>query len=113
MLTGRASGSQLEVREVDLISSYLAVANCVSPCLRFDATMLLLEGNTMITMNPSGWAGTGSESVCKTGIIIGYEVVGLPPTDRAYIANDGWNQEHWQTLRVKDGISSSWMGDFA
>jgi hypothetical protein len=44
------------------------------------------------------------------GAIIQYRVGGLPPEERAYIANFGGDS--WRVFHTKKGIDAHWDGDY-
>jgi len=54
----------------------------------------------------------------KDRVITGYQVVGMPPNQQAFINNvgshleDGFHEAQWMIRRVVNGVSSEWQGDF-
>lgn len=49
----------------------------------------------------------------KRAAYICTELTDCPPNEEALVANEGWNQDRWEFLRLKDGINAEWTGDFA
>ncbi len=49
-----------------------------------------------------------------TGPIMQYEVQGMPTGQKAFVANMEGSQRpaRWQVLRVKNGFSRGWRGDY-
>jgi hypothetical protein len=59
----------------------------------------------MLTLHESGWMcdGRGQNREATA-----FEVLGLPQSQQAWIANGGYNRQEWQILRVIDGVSGNW-----
>ena len=53
----------------------------------------------MLTLHEYIWAGQGP-GLLQNRTAIGFEVVGLPPSQQAWIATDNHD---WQVLRATDG----------
>lgn len=65
-----------------------------------------------LTKHEVGWVRNGP--VYGTGLVYQYRVGGLPPNEKAFIANFGsCHHARWKTLRVRDGVSGGWRGDYA
>jgi len=61
-----------------------------------------------LTLREVGHAGSGLD-MSKWDKVFQYEVLGLPPTEQAWIAE----MDHvWQILRVKDGVQGHWTGSY-
>lgn len=57
-------------------------------------------------------AGEGSDLSNWTDVVQ-YEVQGLPPGERVWVANfGGRHKASWRILRAKDGVQSDWTGDY-
>jgi len=41
-----------------------------------------------------------------------YELRGLPPGDQVFINNQADENNHWQILRVKNGVQGDWSGNY-
>jgi hypothetical protein len=62
----------------------------------------------MLKLHEYMWYGEGP-SLAENRRAIGFEVLGLPESQQAWIANDG---HRWQVLRAKDGVQGHWSGRF-
>ena len=62
----------------------------------------------MLTLHEFMWRGDGP-SPGPNDKPIGYEVVGLPNFQRAWIATDNHS---WQVLRESNGVLGEWYGRF-
>ena len=60
-----------------------------------------------LTMRPILSSRTGV--VMVTGMPDQYKVVGLPAGQKAWIKKDG---DHWNILRVSDGMQAKWGGNY-
>jgi hypothetical protein len=69
---------------------------------------------TQLSLHVLGTAGNGSD-IRHWDTIFEYEVRGLPPGERAFIANfGGHNEAHWRILRAKNEVhQGSWAGDYS
>jgi hypothetical protein len=65
--------------------------------------------STTFTLRPIGRSGEGSDS-SKWDHVYQYEVLGLPPAQRATIAE--MEGRRWKTLRTQDGVQGSWVGEY-
>jgi len=58
-------------------------------------------------MYPNNWLLDGTRRVCE------YRAH-FSPTDEVFIANFGAPfRDDWRTLRIKNGVSGDWMGNYA
>jgi hypothetical protein len=49
----------------------------------------------------------------RKGPIIQYRVGGLPPGERAFIANFGaGHEDSWRVFHTKKGLDADWKGDY-
>jgi hypothetical protein len=62
----------------------------------------------MLTLHEYMWAGEGP-SLSENRTTIGYEVLGMPHSHRAWIAND---RHRWQILRATNGVHGEWSGQY-
>ena len=64
------------------------------------------------TMHASAWLSSGGQP-WGTGRVIRYEVMGLPPGEEISIADFGGpNFPRWESLRIKNRVSSGWVGNY-
>jgi hypothetical protein len=67
---------------------------------------------TSLSLQVLGTAGEGSD-LRHWDTIFEYEVRGLPPGERAFIANfGGRNEAHLKVLRVHGEVQEQWTGDY-
>jgi len=63
-------------------------------------------------MKPKMWERSGP--VCGTGHPFLFEVQNLPPGEEALIGNfGGYYQDGWRVLRIREGVSEHWAGNYA
>jgi hypothetical protein len=68
--------------------------------------------NVNLSLKPIADVGDGPD-VRNWKEAIQYEVQGLPPAERAWIANFGApNRQNWRILRATEGVQSDWTGDY-
>jgi hypothetical protein len=68
-----------------------------------------------VTLTKHEIARSRDEPVIGTkGPIIQYSVGGLPPEEKAFIANFGGSlyEESWRVFHTKQGIEAHWNGDY-
>ena len=55
----------------------------------------------------------GRPTIGRKGPTIQYKVGGLPPEERAFIANFGrGHKDSWRVFHTKRGIDADWNGDY-
>lgn len=60
----------------------------------------------MLTLREKMWRGEGSVLGVEP---IGFEVLGLPESQQAWIVDDSHS---WQVLRATNGVQDDWSGQF-
>lgn len=64
-----------------------------------------------LTLQALAWARRGD--VALTGPVIEYLALGMPPQQKALIANfEGRNGNRWRILHMQDGVSGEWTGSY-
>jgi hypothetical protein len=65
-----------------------------------------------LELRPVAYVGEGSD-LTERNQVTQYEIQGLPPGDRAWIANFGAPyRNNWRILRATDEVQSDWTGDY-
>ena len=54
----------------------------------------------MLTLYQNGWGQYGEATM--------FEVLGLPQSQQALIANGGHKRQEWEILRIVDGVHGEW-----
>jgi hypothetical protein len=89
------------------IIEYLGRTDKIPTVPQSNATL----GNLVLTLRPMTYFGKGPN--LQRDHATQYEVQGLPPGERAWIANFGApNRQNWRVLRATEQVQSDWTGDY-
>ena len=89
----------LEVRLTKALSTFTGCA--------FASPTAVVQLAMIPTIYPNNWLLDGSNRVSE------YRAQ-FSPTDEVHIANFGAPfRDNWRVLRIKNGVSGDWMGDYA